>query len=164
MRKWRYRETKVTCTKRAGGRSKFLKSGSKLTLLIASLASSGIYASSHGAGMFPGVFISEKDCWGPHGGSRPVLRDQVFGEKVQVERRSWRRGLWPQMPCPGGSEAVSPGLKGVPVCQVCPPGTWSGDVRKAALGCLPTSGPDRNLLFHVSAPSLAPGNPTEACL
>lgn len=85
---------------------------------------------------------------------------------ARAEKRSWGREGWPQMPCAVGPQGRKPysWLKGTPVCWVCPPGTWSGDVHRAGLGCLPTSGPERNLLFHIPAPALAPGNPTEACL
>ena len=127
-------------------------------LLIASLASSGIYASSHGSGMFPGVFISEKDCWVPHGNSRPVLRDQVFWERAQWPKSSREAGgedHGHRCPAPVGLKRSHSGSK-VFLSARSAPGTWSGDVHKAALGCLPASGPDRNLLFHISAPSLAP--------
>ena len=42
--------------------------------------------------MFPGVFISEKDCWVPHGNSRPVLRDQVFWERAHWQKSSGEAG------------------------------------------------------------------------
>lgn len=102
MRKQRYREPQ-TCTRRAGHRNKFLKS--KADAPIASLASSGIYASSHGSGLFPGVFISEKDCWVPHGDSRPVLRDQVFWERAHWQKSSREaegEGRGHRWPAPAG--------------------------------------------------------------
>lgn len=104
--------------------------------------------------MFLGVTISEKDFRVAYLGKSPL---------AGAEQRGWGRGLWPQMPCPVGSQAVLLGLKGTLSARPAP-GTWPGDVRKAGLGCLPTSGPNKNLLFQVSGPALAPVNPTEACL
>ena len=64
--------------------------------------------------MFPGVFISEKDCWGPHGGSRPVLRDQVLGEKAHWQKLSGEaggEGCGHRCPAPVGPKQSRPGSK-----------------------------------------------------
>ena len=94
MRKLRHRENKATCTGGAGGRNinKFRKFGSKPTLIIASLASSDIYASSQGSGMFLGLSISENDCWVANGGCRLVLKDQVLWERAHWQRLSGEAG------------------------------------------------------------------------
>lgn len=58
-----------------------------------------------------------------NGSSRPFPKDQILWEKAHRQGPSglrWGRGLWPQTPCPVGSQAASLQLKGAPVCQVCP--------------------------------------------
>lgn len=117
-----------------------------------------------------GVSASEKGCWVPSGGSRPIRKDRSLWEEAPlagVGVGELGRGQRPQTHCP--TLPVSPRARSLPAPRrACPlrpaPGTRPAEENRAGSGCLPTSSPDRNLLFYVPAPVPAPGNPTADCL
>lgn len=129
--------------RRGGGQkyyNKFQKFGSKLTLIIASPASSDMHASSHGSGMFLGPSTPENNiCWVANGGSRLVLKDQVLWERAHWQRlggEAGGEGCGHRGPVPLAPRQSRSGSKMLLSARSAPRYTWSGDVRKAGLGCL----------------------------